>query len=162
MSLPTCAFECPICSQPFKNPMSCGGCGYILCEEHVDGIPECPNCKEKPFRAQVERGVRRLMNLVPYPCRHCNSSIPKGDLDVHEANCPKRQRHCGGSGCEFKSCEPTEALRHLLDSHGQVIWENYTDATAAGMILFIGKCFRQICKNNIRTLHNIRIKFYNI
>ena len=133
MSLPARAFECPICFLTFTNPMSCVECGYILCKEHVEGISECPLCKEKPFKAQVERGVRRLMNQVPYPCRFCKSSIPKGDLDVHEANCPKRQRRCGVAGCNFESSESTDALRHLIESHGQVIWENFTDATAAGM-----------------------------
>ena len=133
MSLPARAFECPICFLVLKNPMSCVRCGKILCEEHVVALQECPFCKEKPFRTQVERGVRQLLDEVPYPCRFCNSPIPKGNLDVHEANCPKRSRRCGVTGCEFLSCEQADALRHMIDVHGEIIWENYTDATAAGM-----------------------------
>lgn len=115
--------------------MSCVRCGKILCEAHVAALRECPFCKDKPFRAQVERGVRQLLDEVPYPCQFCASAIPRGSLDVHEANCAKRPRRCGVTGCVFVSVEPADALRHLIDAHGPVVWENYTQATAAGMKL---------------------------
>lgn len=149
MSLPARAFECPICFLPLTNPMSCIECGYVLCEEHVAGILECPVCKEKPFRAQVERVVRRMMNEVPYPCQHCKSPIPKGNLEVHEANCPKRPRHCGIAGCNFKSGESAEALRHLIDAHGQSIWDNWTDVTAAGIKIYYDEYY--FCEYCTRT-----------
>ena len=129
MSLPARAFECPICFQVLTNPVSCSRCGKFLCEEHLARISECPYCKDKPFRPQVERGVRLLLEEIPYPCKYCREKISKGNLEVHETNCHKRPRHCGVAGCEFESCEQTEALRHLIELHGQAIWESYTDST---------------------------------
>ena len=113
MHLPPRAFECPICFLVLTNPVSCSRCGKMLCERHVADLRECPFCKDTPFKTQVERGVRQLLDELPYPCKYCKSAIPKGNLDVHEVNCPKRLRHCGVAGCEFESCESTDALRHL-------------------------------------------------
>ena len=115
------------------NPIPCSQCGKLVCEEHLAHISECPFCKDEPFRPQMERGVRLLLEEMPYPCKYCRDPISKGNLDVHETNCPKRPRHCGVAGCKFESCEQTEALRHLIEFHGQDICESYTDSTARGM-----------------------------
>ena len=133
MDFPAHVFECPICFQVLTNPVSCSRCGKLLCEEHVARISECPFCKDKPFRPQVERVLRLQLEEMPYPCKYCREPISKGNLEVHETNCHKRPRHCGIAGCEFESCEQTEALQHLIELHGQAIWESYTDSTSRGM-----------------------------
>lgn len=102
-------------------------------KEHVANFKECLICKETPFRAKVETALKRVMKKLPYPCKYCSSPIPKGKLDVHEANCQKRPRHCGVTYCEFESGGRADALRHLIYSHGTDIWNRYTEATAAGM-----------------------------
>ena len=91
MSLPASVFECPICFQVLTNTVSCSRCGKLLCEEHVARISECPFCKDKPFRPQVERGVRLVLEEMPYPCKYCREPISKGNLEVHETNCHKRR-----------------------------------------------------------------------
>ena len=145
MSLPASVFECQICFQVLTNPVSCSRCGKLLCKEHVARISECPLCKDKPFRLQVERGVRLLLEEMPYPCKYCREPISKGNLEVHETNCHKRPRHCRFAGCAFKSCEQTEALRHLIELHGQAIWESYTDFTASMKSLYYFSSFRVKC-----------------
>ena len=140
MSLPARELECPVCLEVVTNPVCCAACHQVLCEQHVDELRECPVCKAVPFKTVVELGLRRVMEGLPFPCKYCKSPIRKGNLEVHEANCPKRLRHCGAAGCEFESGEQTVALRHLIDSHGPVIWESFTEATATGV-------------NCIRTVH---------
>ena len=134
MSLPARALECPVCLEVVTNPVCCAGCHHVLCEEHVPELRECPVCKAVPFKIVVDFGLRRIMEDLPFTCKFCKSPIRKGNLDVHEANCPKRPRHCGAAGCDFESGESDAALRHLIDSHGQVIWESFTNVTAAGVI----------------------------
>ena len=133
VNIPARALECPICLEILTNPISCKQCNKALCEKHEDQISECPLCREKPFKGIKEQGIRQLLNELPYPCKYCNDQISKCNLEVHELHCSKRPRHCGVAGCEFKSIESTVALRHLIDSHGPVIWENFTDVTSAGM-----------------------------
>ena len=81
MSLPARVFECPICFQVLTNPVWCSRCGKLFCEEHVARISECPFCKDKPFRPQVERVVRLLLEEMPYPCKYCKEPISKGNLE---------------------------------------------------------------------------------
>lgn len=133
ISLPVQAFECPICLLVLRNPVSCNLCGSMLCKDHVAEIRECPICQERPFRVQSERGVCRLMNDVQFQCKYCKRAIPKMDLEVHETNCPKRPRRCGAAGCKFETLIQADGLRHLIQSHGQLIWESYTEATLAGI-----------------------------
>ena len=134
LSLPVRALECPICLEMVKNAVSCAGsgCHYTICEVHAAELKECPQCNSTPFKTVAEFALRRIMENLPFLCKFCKSPIRKGDLDVHQNNCTKRPRHCGAFGCEFSSCESDEALRHLIRSHGQTIWESYTEATASG------------------------------
>ena len=123
----------PVCLEVVKNAVSCAHCHKILCEVHGTELKECPHCRAEPFKTVMEFGLRCVMEDLSFPCKFCKSPIRKGDLNVHEANCPKRPRHCGAGGCQFASGDMEEALRHFIQSHGQVFWENFTEATAAGM-----------------------------
>ena len=133
MSLPARALECPVCFEVVQNAVSCAHCHKIICEVHGTELKECPQCRAAPFKTVMEFGLRCVMDDLPFPCTFCKSPIRKGDLNVHEANCPKRPRHCGAGGCQFASDDMEEALHHFIQSHGQVFWENFTEATAAGM-----------------------------
>ena len=136
MSLPARALECPVCLEVVQNAVSCANsaCRYTICEMHAGELRECPQCKSTPFKTIVEFVLRRIMEDLPFTCKFCKSPVRKGDLDVHEINCPKLPRHCGAAGCEFESGGPAEALRHLIEAHGPVIWENFTNSTAAGVM----------------------------
>ena len=92
--------------------MSCSRRGKLLCKEHVARITEChPFFRDKPFRPQVERGVRLLLEDIPYLCKYC-IPISIGNLDVLEADCSKGPRHCGIAGGGTQA-SPLQLVRRI-------------------------------------------------
>ena len=129
-SLPVEAFECQVCFDLVVNAVHCVKCGQFLCDHHIFSLTKCPFCRVFPFNVQEDRTLRRLMEQIPLSCPICTLRIRKGDLAVHLNHC--QSKSCGANGCVFQSGHKETALRHVIEAHGDRLWQNYTRFTAAG------------------------------
>ena len=133
-SLPLTTIECQVCFEVVENAVHCIQCRQFLCERHVAQLHECPFCRATPFKLQIEYGIRRLVDQLPVSCAFCLQHIKKGDLNVHVNHCQHRPRNCGVNGCGFQTSFKEEALRHMMEAHGEILWDNYNKLTAAGTV----------------------------
>lgn len=133
-SLPvsTSLFECRVCYELVENAVHCLQCKHFLCERHTNEVYDCPFCRAAPFKVEIDHTARRLVDELPVECQFCRQQIKKGDFSVHVNHCPQRPRNCGVNECGFQTGNKEEALRHLIDSHGDIFWESYNRLTAAG------------------------------
>lgn len=129
-SLPVNALECQICFDLVESAVNCQQCGQFFCDIHVNELQSCPFCRVTPVNVQVDRTLRRLVDQLPVICLICKEHVKKGDFAVHTNHC--QSLHCGANGCEFSSGHKETALNHVLQAHGDIIWQNYSRLTAAG------------------------------
>ena len=113
--------------------MHCVKCGQFLCNRHVYSLTNCPFCRAAPLKVQENQALRRLVGQIPKRCPNCTLSIRNGDLAVHMNHC--RSHSCGANRCEFRSDDKETALRHVIELHGDSLWQKYTRFTAAGISL---------------------------
>lgn len=65
--------------------------------------------------------------------------IDAGDLLAHERSVHGAQvLRCGANGCHFESTHRADALRHLSETHGDFLLQNYEKATGAGALISDG------------------------
>lgn len=130
--MPSATLECRVCFEVVKNAVHCLRCKHFLCERHAKEVRVCPFCREAPFEVEINHALRRLVDELPVGCQFCRQPIKKGDLNVHVNHCPQKPRNCGVNRCGFQTGQKEEALRHVMETHGDVLWENYSRLTAAG------------------------------
>ena len=136
-SLPLTTMECKVCFELVENAVHCVQCQQFLCERHVAEVNDCPFCNAVPFQVEIDHSIRRLVDQLLDECQFCGRRIPKGDLNVHMKHCPQLPRNCSVSTCRFQTGIKEEALRHLTEAHGELLWENYSKLTASGKVLVI-------------------------
>ena len=112
--------------------MHCTRCRKFICERHTAKLRECPFCSLAPLSVEVDYTLRDLVDQLPVECSLCHQHIKKGELDIHTKHCTQPPRQCGVDGCDFQTNNKREALRHVADLHGNELWENFTQLTAAG------------------------------
>lgn len=136
-SLPIATIECRVCFNLVVNAVYCVQCKQFLCDRHSTEVRDCPFCRAAPFRVEIDHSIRRLVDQLPIRCLYCHQSINKGDFDVHVNHCPQRPRNCGFKGCGFQTVQKEEGLRHLMESHGEILWEKYNKLTESGNNLLL-------------------------
>lgn len=131
-SLPLAALECHVCYELVENAVYCLQCKQFLCERHVARVHDCPFCRSTPLRVDIDHSIRRLVDQLLVICQYCSQLIHKGDLSAHLNHCSKRPRNCGVNKCSFQTGNKEEALRHVMEVHGDIMWDNYNRLTTAG------------------------------
>lgn len=130
-SLPVTTLECKVCFEVADNAVHCLRCKQFLCQRHVIEVHVCPFSRSAPFNVEIDHTLHRLVDQLPIDCQFCRQCIIKGNLNAHLNHCPQRPRNCGVNGYGFQSGHKEEALRHVMEAHGETLWDNYNRLTAA-------------------------------
>ena len=133
--LPASILECKLCFEVVEKAVHCVRCKKFICERHKANLRECPFCRLVPLKVEVDYTLRDLVDQLPIECSLCHQHITKGELDIHTKHCTQPPRECGVDGCAFQTTNKSEALRHVMAVHGNELWENFKQLTAAGSVL---------------------------
>ena len=131
-SLPASAFECSVCSDVVENSVVCVKCHNFICAKHLNQLTKCPFCRAEPFVVQDDHSTRRFVEQLLVACSHCNKKVLMGGLKSHQKDCSLRPRTCGVENCQFSSGDIKEGLQHLIDAHGNSIWEHFEQLSKSG------------------------------
>lgn len=126
--------QCPVCFELVESAMDCEKCGHFLCESHVSQLDGCPKCRAQPLQVRIDVTLRRLVDLLQVRCQFCHKQFNKGDLKVHMENCTGRPR-CGFKGCEQQASNKEDALRHIMDAHGDILWNNFSNPSSVCIVV---------------------------
>jgi len=102
--------KCPICLDPFFEPVVLKCCEHTLCKKCADPCSECPLCRQmhKPF-ANPPRLIMNMLSRIDVSCQACcavvkRDSFPSHVQDVCPIPCP--------NGCGVSQTRATVA-KHL-------------------------------------------------
>ena len=131
-----------MCYEVVENAVECVQCGFFFCEQHVSNLRSCPSCRLDPLSVRESRAVRRVVDGYLVKCNFCLQFIRRGDLNVHKNYCPQNPSSlcCGVSGCVYQTNQKEDALRHVMEAHGDKFCKNYFNLTAAGNFLHFFIC----------------------
>ncbi len=135
MPLPGEEILCPICMDPPENAVECVECHNFFCEKCVKQQNSCPLCKAQPLKIQINVALRRLVERMRVPCEFCNTPNPKGEVQTHKKNCPKRPRTCSIGNCQFSSNNEAQAISHFTASHKDFIWDHFENFQNTGNVI---------------------------
>lgn len=124
-------FECFICTEIVNEAVHCSQCWKFLCAAHLGQLTMCPFCKMTPFHTEIDVSIRRLVDQTNIECKYCKERITRGDRIIHMTHCQKKPRRCGIAGCYFETGNQKEGFNHFYETHGQILWEEFTKLTAA-------------------------------
>jgi len=83
-------FTCPICHEPFYNPVTHIQCGNTFCKFCVSSLNTCPLCRENINLSNFisTKLVKNIVDALKVKCPQCNTGIIRGEYDNHIQKCP--------------------------------------------------------------------------
>ncbi|XP_072382423.1 uncharacterized protein [Diabrotica undecimpunctata] len=111
--------ECPVCNEYMVPPIYICGNGHSLCNECIEKVQSCPNCRSSLASKTRNFTVEKLTTKVNYPCRNrdigCGFSTTSDNIRDHEKNCDLADTLCiFKCGEKFKR---TSLLGHINTAH---------------------------------------------
>lgn len=125
--------QCSICLEEPTDAVECSDCHNIFCEKCAEPLKSCAMCKKEPMRSVTNIAIRRVVDRMPIACEGCGKCVPRGDMAVHLKHCDNRLRKCSSSGCNYKSNSKEQSLKHIVEEHGNLLWENFEEIFSAGI-----------------------------
>ncbi|XP_064398166.1 E3 ubiquitin-protein ligase RNF166-like [Halichondria panicea] len=95
-------FQCPVCQEVLKKPVTINGCAHKFCYKCLlrmsksaeEGSVQCPVCRQS-FRLEcdltADRALEREIATVVTTCEACHKQLALQELDAHTINCSKRK-----------------------------------------------------------------------
>lgn len=126
------SFQCPICMEVLKDPMSCSS-GHSICSacwtkaKDIDN-PICPICRIKGNLTQ-NMALGLIIADIKVCCTMCNESCDYGDIEHHEKNrCSQRTVNCPNmdKGCKWVGIYHN-STQHLITCPYRVVECKYCD-----------------------------------
>ena len=104
---------CPICTDPFEDPVCGSLCGHTFCRKCITdalhNTSKCPSCRRdvtlEDFTPAILRPFLNQLNQLFVICRWCSQmNIPRGNFKDHLKSCSKIIVSCPAADikCDWK------------------------------------------------------------
>eukprot|EP00126_Sphaerothecum_destruens_P001068 Sdes_comp12921_c0_seq1m3029 len=109
---------CPICKDPFIDPVETDSCGHTYCRQCIyrwlDRNLSCPLDKsplQKTALKRVNKIIESQLNELLVECKLCQQTFQRGLLPLHlEKSCPATLSKNSKSPTEMKILSPISQL----------------------------------------------------
>jgi hypothetical protein len=122
----TCAICLDVASVDNAVETSC--CHHLFCSTCIEDVRPCPACRQEDFQLIPAYFARRLIGNLVVKCPNdgCTAKITRSNLPNHlSVHCTYAQVTCPDPQCQNFKCTKTAFIKHLTNTHGQFLLENF-------------------------------------